>query len=75
MFLFENESSLTSSTELNFPDSQAFCATKAAELAAAFALPAVLAARTHDRTSSAADTAELAKEVCQFMSLVKRGKE
>ena len=54
--------------DLNFPVSQAFWAEIAALAAAVLALDAVLPARTADRTSSAAETAEFASAVCQETS-------
>ena len=53
---------------VNFPFSHTDCAILDALEAANFALPAVRAARTVDRTSSAAETAECAKAVCQDIS-------
>jgi hypothetical protein len=54
--------------DLNFLVSQTFWAEIAALEAAAFALDAVLPARTAERTSSAAETAEFASAVCQETS-------
>jgi hypothetical protein len=54
----------------NFPLSHTDCAILNALEAANFALPAVRAARTVDRTSSAAETAECARAVCQDISKI-----
>ena len=58
-----------SSIEGKRSPSQALWAVNAAASAAAFAFAAVLAARTVDLTSSAAETAELASDACHDRSL------
>lgn len=64
-----------SSMDAKRPVSQAFWAANAAELAAALAFDAVRDARTADRTSSDAATAELASEVCQETSTARRSSD
>ena len=55
---------------VNSPLSQTVWAVRAAELAAALALAAVLANRIASLTSSAAVTAEVAKAVCHIKSAI-----